>query len=212
MPESRGCCLYMSEAYTRVFTVIKINWNPTIIIEGIVYFVTSFLSVVDSWLAVESSHKFKQLYQRTLLTPFYNEPWYRIFNIFTLLFVLWFLLSIGVVFIQCQAKARALFIYNTLLLQILMYRWLNTMNTASLKGKPSFPSFPSEKVDFCKWHNFPICVYTGMWLSGWRQCDMVMYINLREFFSWMKWILSSMERILNDVSPFIKIFKITQIR
>ena len=41
-----------------------------------------------------------------------------------LFFVWWFLLSVGVVFIQCQEEVRALFIYNTLLLQILVYRWL----------------------------------------------------------------------------------------
>jgi len=55
-----------------------------------------------------------------------------------LFFVLLFLLPVGVVFIQCQAEVCALYIYNSLLLQILLYRGLNTMITAYLKGKPSF--------------------------------------------------------------------------
>jgi len=39
-----------------------------------------------------------------------------------LFFVLLFLLPVGVLFIQCQAEVRALYIYNSLLLQILLYR------------------------------------------------------------------------------------------
>jgi len=37
-------------------------------------------SKAADWLL--KTHKFKQLYQRTPVTPFYNESWYPIFNIF----------------------------------------------------------------------------------------------------------------------------------
>ena len=40
-------------------------------------------SKTTDWLL--KAYKSKQLYQRTLFTPVYNESWYRIFNIFTCL-------------------------------------------------------------------------------------------------------------------------------